>query len=127
MAIRKAAHGVRNFAVPCDRFYVAAGIEIDFYTGRFRFGGKTGHLTPKEAALLRYLISQDGRVVPHKELLAVVWGPRSADRSNYLHVFMTNLRKKIEPDPASPQYIETVPCVGYAFSVPVGEEIFLHD
>ena len=52
----------------------------------------------------------------------LVWGSRSANHSNYLHVFMTNLRKKIEPDPARPQYIETVPCVGYRFSVPAHEE-----
>jgi two-component system KDP operon response regulator KdpE len=97
-------------------------MEIDFFTGLFRFGLKTGHLTPMEAALLRYLISQDGRVVPHKELLAVAWGARSFNHSNYLHVFMTNLRKKIEADPARPQYIETVPCVGYRFSMPADDE-----
>ncbi len=89
---------------------------------------KTGHLTPKESALLRYLVSQDGRVVPHRELLAAVWGSKSVNRSNYLHVFMTNLRKKIEPDPGRPQYIETVPCVGYSFSVTAGvEESSSHD
>jgi two-component system KDP operon response regulator KdpE len=122
MALRKAPHVVRNVAVSTDPFYSATGIEIDFYTCRFRSGAKTGHLTPKESALLRYLISQDGRVVPHKELLAVVWGSRFFNHSNYLHVFMTNLRKKIEPNRACPQYIETVPCVGYRFSVPAGDE-----
>ena len=121
MAIHKAPHVVRNFPIPNDRFYVAAGIEIDFCTCRFRSGAKTGHLTRKEAALLRHLISCDGRVVPHRELLAVAWGSLSANHSNYLHVFMTNLRKKIEPDPARPQYIETVPCVGYRFSVPADD------
>jgi two-component system KDP operon response regulator KdpE len=122
MAIRKAPHVVRHLAVSTDRFYLAPGIEIDFFTGRFRLGAKIGHLTPKEGALLRCLISRDGRVVPHKELLAVAWGARSFNRSNYLHVFMTNLRKKIESDPSQPQYIETVPCVGYRFSVPADDE-----
>jgi two-component system KDP operon response regulator KdpE len=121
MAIRKAPHVVRNLAVSTDRLFTAAGIEIDFYTCRFRSGAKSGYLTPKEAALLRYLIFCDGRVVPHRELLAVAWGSLSANHSNYLHVFMTNLRKKIEPDPARPQYIETVPCVGYRFSVPADD------
>jgi two-component system KDP operon response regulator KdpE len=76
------------------------------------------HLTPKETKLLRYLIAQQGRVVPHRELLAAVWGAKRVDRLNYLHVFITNLRKKIESDPAHPRYILTTPWVGYSFSLP---------
>ena len=81
-------------------------------------GDKTVHLTPKETELLWYLISQKGRIVPHKELLTAVWGARYANRLNYLHVCITHLRKKIESDPAKPQYILTVPWVGYGFTAP---------
>jgi two-component system, OmpR family, KDP operon response regulator KdpE len=85
---------------------------------QIRIGDKTARLTPKETNLFWYLISRQGRVVPHRELLTAVWGTKYIHRLNYLHVFITNLRKKIEPNPAQPQYIETVPWVGYRFSMP---------
>ena len=83
-----------------------------------RVGEKSAHLTPKETELLWYLISKRGAVVSHKALLTAVWGVRYANRLNYLHVFITHLRKKIEPNPAHPEYILTVPWVGYSFSTP---------
>jgi two-component system KDP operon response regulator KdpE len=103
---------------PKSGFFTAGAIEIDCRARQIRVGDKTAHLTPKETELFWYLISQQRRVVPHKELLAVVWGAKYVDRLNYLHVFVRNLRKKIEPNPARPQYIITEPWVGYSFSVP---------
>jgi hypothetical protein len=90
-------------------------LEIDFVMRRVRAGDKSVRLTPKELDLLRYLVSQAGKPIPHRELLVAVWGPDSADQIDYLRVFITYLRKKIEPDPANPRYILTEPWVGYRF------------
>ena len=95
--------------------FVSEHLEIDFAMRRVRAGNQSIRLTPKEFDLLRYLVSQAGRPIPHRELLEAVWGPDSADQVDYLRVFITYLRKKIEPDPANPQYILTEPWVGYRF------------
>ena len=96
----------------------AYDIEMDFRRRQVRIGKKSVHLTPKEGELFWYLLSKRGRVVSHRELLGAIWGEAYVHRLNYLHVFITNLRKKIEPNPAQPKHILTVPCVGYSFSIP---------
>jgi two-component system, OmpR family, KDP operon response regulator KdpE len=73
------------------------------------------HLTPTEYEMLKYLALHAGKVVTHRMLLQRVWGPEHLDETQYSHVFMSQLRKKIEPDPARPQYILTEPGVGYRF------------
>ena len=95
--------------------FVSDDLEIDFVMRNVRAGNKKVRLTPKEFDLLRYLVSQAGKPIPHRELLHAVWGPDSGDQIDYLRVFITYLRKKIEPDPAKPQYILTEPWVGYRF------------
>ena len=91
-------------------------LQIDFDTRRIRVAGKETRLTPKEFDLLRYLVSQAGKPVPHRELLQAVWGPDYGDEPEYLRVFINQLRKKIEPNPAKPKYILTEPWVGYRFA-----------
>jgi two-component system, OmpR family, KDP operon response regulator KdpE len=93
-------------------------LEIDFDARKIRAGKKTVRLTPKEFDLLRYLVSQAGKPVPHRELLQAVWGPDYGDQTDYLRVFITHLRKKIERNPAKPQYILTEPWMGYRFNPP---------
>lgn len=73
------------------------------------------HLTPTEYDLLRELAGNADRVLTHQMLLSRVWGPASADATNYLRVYVNQLRHKIEPDPARPRYIVTEPGVGYRF------------
>lgn len=73
------------------------------------------HLTPTEYDLLRELTGNADRVLTHQMLLSRVWGPASADATNYLRVYVNQLRHKIEPDPARPRYIVTEPGVGYRF------------
>ncbi len=90
--------------------------EVDFETRNVRVRDKPVRLTPKEFELLRYLVSQSGRPVPHRELLQAVWGPDYGDETEYLRVFITHLRKKIEPNPAKPRYLLTEPWVGYRFA-----------
>jgi len=73
------------------------------------------HLTPKEFDLLSYLIEHPDRVITHRTLLSNVWGDYYSEQTEYLRVFIGNLRKKIEPVPSKPRYILTEPWVGYRF------------
>jgi two-component system, OmpR family, KDP operon response regulator KdpE len=78
--------------------------------------GSEIHLTPKEFELLAYLLKNHGKVLTHRTLLTAIWGGNFTEQTEYLRVFLGNLRKKIEPNPAKPQYILTVPWVGYRFN-----------
>jgi two-component system KDP operon response regulator KdpE len=88
-------------------------IDIGSHTVSVR--GREVRLTPKEFELLVYLARHAGKVVTHRALLAEVWGPNATEQPEYLRVFIGQLRKKIEPDPATPRYILTEPWVGYRF------------
>jgi two-component system KDP operon response regulator KdpE len=100
------------------RTFSSGELEIDFEARKIRAGKKAVRLTPKEFELLRYLVAHAGKPVPHRELLQAVWGPDHGDQTDYLRVFITHLRKKIEPNPAKPQYILTDPWLGYRFEIP---------
>jgi two-component system KDP operon response regulator KdpE len=78
-------------------------------------GGEMVRLSPKEYDLLARLVEADGRVLTHKDLLVSLWGPAHAEDTQYLRVFIGQLRQKIEPDPAAPRLILTQPGVGYRF------------
>jgi two-component system KDP operon response regulator KdpE len=78
--------------------------------------GEEIHLTPKEYELLVYLIRHAGKVLTHRVLLGAVWGGDYTEQTEYLRVFVGQLRKKIEADPAKPRYILTEPWVGYRFT-----------
>ena len=114
--IRAALRRSPSPAVSGQRSFVFSNLEIDFETRKVRVGTKNVRLTPKEFELLRYLVSQAGKPVPRRELLQAVWGPDYGDQSDYLRVFITHLRKKIEINPSKPQYILTEPWVGYLFA-----------
>ncbi|HZT59298.1 MAG TPA: response regulator transcription factor [Pyrinomonadaceae bacterium] len=77
--------------------------------------GREVHLTPKEFELLVYLARHPGKVLTHRTLLAAIWGGESVEQTEYLRVFVGQLRKKVEPDHAKPRYILTEPWVGYRF------------
>jgi two-component system KDP operon response regulator KdpE len=79
-------------------------------------GGREVHLTPKEFELLAYLVQHPGAVLTHHKLLGAVWGGDYTEQTEYLRVFIGQLRKKIEVDPANPKYILTEPWIGYRFS-----------
>jgi len=94
------------------------GIEINLSTRRVIVNGNAVRLTPKEFDVLQYLISNANVPVPHMKLLQAVWGPDYGGEVEYLRVFINQLRKKIEPEPAKPRYILTEPWVGYRFQMP---------
>ena len=98
--------------------FTAPDIEIDFDSRRVTVRGKAVRLTPKEFELLRYLVAHTGKPVTHRELLQAVWGPDYGDEPEYLRVFINQLRKKIEANPAKPKYILTEPWLGYRFAGP---------
>jgi two-component system KDP operon response regulator KdpE len=93
-------------------------LEIDFDARTATVRGKAVRLTPKEFDLLRYLVVNGNKAVPHRKLLQAVWGPDYGDEVEYLRVFVNALRKKVEPNPSKPKYLLTEPWVGYRFAIP---------
>ena len=78
-------------------------------------GGEPVRLSPKEYDLLARLVEADGKVLTHKDLLVSLWGPAHAEDTQYLRVFIGQLRQKIEADPSTPRLLLTQPGVGYRF------------
>jgi two-component system KDP operon response regulator KdpE len=93
----------------------AGPLKIDLAWHVVTRGGEEVKLTATEFNLLAYLVSNRGRVLTHQSILKQVWGPADADHTEYLRVYMRQLRKKLEADPDQPKYILTEPGVGYRF------------
>jgi two-component system KDP operon response regulator KdpE len=94
------------------------GVTVDFQSHQVRVRDREIRLTPKECQLLRYFAAHPNRTLPHRELLQAVWGADYGDELEYLRVFVNQLRKKIEANPARPKYLLTDPWVGYRFRPP---------
>jgi two-component system KDP operon response regulator KdpE len=77
--------------------------------------GREIKLTATEYALLRLFVKHPGRVLTHRYILREIWGPKSEEHRQYLRVYVTHLRQKIEPDPARPSLISTQSGIGYRF------------
>ena len=91
-------------------------LRIDLARRRVTHGDQDVRLTPTEYELLTALATQSGRVLTHSWLLQHVWGPGYEENVQNLHVFISQLRRKIEPAPARPRYIFTEPGIGYRFA-----------
>jgi two-component system, OmpR family, KDP operon response regulator KdpE len=76
------------------------------------------HLTPTEWHLVELLVRNAGKLVSQRQLLQEVWGPKYEAETNYLRVYMAQIRRKLEPDPAAPRYFITEPGMGYRFRPP---------
>jgi len=103
----------RNAEVPVLR---VGGLEVDAVRHRVTRGGVELKLTPKEFELLAFLAKHAGRVVTHRQILAAVWGPAHTDDTQYLRVYIGQLRQKIEERPDDPRVILTEPGIGYRIS-----------
>jgi two-component system, OmpR family, KDP operon response regulator KdpE len=90
-------------------------LEVNFDERRVIAHGALVRLTPTEFDILRYLVSQANKPVPHRRILQAIWGPEYGDQIEYLRVFINQLRKKIEPPGAKPTFITTEPRIGYRF------------
>jgi two-component system KDP operon response regulator KdpE len=82
-------------------------------------GGRRVPLTPNEFELLRVLAQNEGKLMTHPAILREVWGPAYGTESHYLHVYVSQLRRKLEDDPARPRYLLTEPGAGYRLVNPV--------
>jgi two-component system KDP operon response regulator KdpE len=88
-------------------------VTVDLSARSVTVSGSEVHLTPNEYKLLQVLLQHAGKVVTHRQLLKEVWGPEHLNEPQYLRVFMGQLRRKLETDPAHPKHIITEPGIGY--------------
>jgi two-component system KDP operon response regulator KdpE len=93
-----------------------AAFTVDLAVKEARVDGELVHLTPTEWHVLEVLIRNEGKLVPRTQLLQEVWGPAYQTETNYLRVYMAQLRRKLEPDPAHPRHLLTEPGMGYRFA-----------
>ena len=98
-----------------DTVVRSGSLSVDIDRRTVTLDGEPLHLTPTEYAILKYLATHADRVVTHSALLREVWGDRYGAEPHYLHVYVNHLRRKLERDPARPQFILTEPGVGYRF------------
>jgi two-component system KDP operon response regulator KdpE len=96
----------------------AGDLRIDLDKHAVLRAGEPVHLTPHEFAMLRLFVENEGKLLTHRMILRSVWGPAYQTESNYLHVYVSHLRRKLERDPTRPEYILTEPGAGYRFVVP---------
>ena len=89
---------------------------VDLESREVDVRGRAVHLTPKEFDMLVYFLKHAGKVLTHRKLLAALWGGNYVEQTEYLRVFVGQLRKKVEQDPSNPRYILTEPWIGYRFS-----------
>jgi len=106
---------LRRLSATNDRVLVVGDVTIDIDERRVVVGDKEIRLTPKEFDVFKYLVNNAGKVVTHRALLQTVWGWESTDQTEYLRVFINQLRRKIEIDASHPRYLITEPWVGYRF------------
>ncbi|HUZ16486.1 MAG TPA: response regulator transcription factor [Gaiellaceae bacterium] len=110
---------LRRVDAPAEPVVVIGELRIDLEKRAVSVGGKPVQLTPHEFSLLRVLARNPGKLLTHTMLLREVWGRGYGEESHYLHVYVSQLRRKLEPDPARPRYILTEPGAGYRLAEPV--------
>jgi two-component system KDP operon response regulator KdpE len=88
-------------------------MEVNLEARWVRVDGEDVHLTPNEYKLLTVLLQHAGKVMTHRQLLNEVWGPQHVEQAQYIRVYVAQLRRKMERDPARPKYLQTEPGVGY--------------
>jgi two-component system, OmpR family, KDP operon response regulator KdpE len=93
----------------------AAAFTVDLAAHRVLAGDRDVRLTPTEWHLLEVLVRHPGQLVSQRQLLQEVWGPQYGTEANYLRVYISQLRRKLEPDPLHPRHLLTEPGVGYRF------------
>ena len=110
---------LRHTAQPqsgAEPIFTAGPLRVDFAQRRVQVNGQEVKLTPTEYDLLKALIKNSGKIMTRQMLLSQVWGTGYGAESHYLHVYVGQLRRKIEPDPANPHFIHTISGVGYRFN-----------
>jgi two-component system KDP operon response regulator KdpE len=108
----------RATAASAEPFFRAGSLEIDFNARLVTVTGREVKLTATEYALLKMLAQHAGKVVTHKQLLREVWGPNAEEQSQYLRVYITHLRKKIDPPNTKERLLRTESGIGYRLIYP---------
>jgi two-component system, OmpR family, KDP operon response regulator KdpE len=103
--------------------FESGDLRVDFGARQVTVGGKEVRLTPTEYELLRLFILHADKTLTHRQLLTQIWGPESTTETQYLHVFIRQLRRKLEPDPSKPRHFVTEPGVGYRFRSQTSESV----
>jgi two-component system KDP operon response regulator KdpE len=106
-------HALQADGGPEEPVFEVGDLRVDLAERRVRMAAQDVHLTPTEYKLLAVLVRHAGRVLTHRQLLKEVWGVNAIQHTHYLRVYMTQLRHKLERDPARPQYLQTELGVGY--------------
>ena len=109
---------MRRASAPTEPRLEVGDVVVDLERSAVTVAGAPVSLTPIEFDLLRYFAQNEGKLLTHPMILREVWGPRYGDESHYLHVYVSQLRRKIEPDAARPRYILTETGAGYRFVSP---------
>jgi two-component system KDP operon response regulator KdpE len=104
---------LRRVLPPGEPVHRIGELEIDVDQHRVTFAGKPVTLTPTEFALLRLFAENEGKLLTHRTILKRVWGPAYQVEAHYLHVYISRLRQKIEPNPTRPRYLVTETGAGY--------------
>jgi two-component system, OmpR family, KDP operon response regulator KdpE len=104
---------LRRAAPSAESVITIGGLRLDLEKRLVTMDGQPVALTPIEYDLLRVLAQNEGKLLTHPALLREVWGPAFQEESNYLHVHVSHLRRKLEPDPARPRYLLNQAGVGY--------------
>jgi two-component system, OmpR family, KDP operon response regulator KdpE len=104
---------LRRAGGPGEPLLTVGPITVDLEKHAVSVDGKAVHLTPHEFRLLRLLAQNEGKLLTHRSILREVWGPGYGEESNYLHVYVSQLRHKLEVDPARPRFLLTEPGAGY--------------
>ena len=110
---------LRRAGAPEQPVIEVGPIRVDLERSSVTIDGELVHLTPHEFKILRLLALNEGKLLTHRAILREVWGPAYGEESNYLHVYVSQLRRKLEPDPARPRYLLTEPGAGYRLATPV--------
>ena len=114
VALRHSAHGAGDLG---ESAFGVGELHVDLGRRQVTVAGNAVHLTPIEYRLLTTLIRHAGKLLTHQHLLKEVWGPNQTDQAQYLRVYVAQLRRKLESDPARPRYLLTEPGVGYRLAL----------
>lgn len=106
----------RSLTETGDPVFQSGSLCVDFSARQVKLGGVEIKLTPTEYSLLRVLVQNAGKVVTHRQLLRTVWGEKAESQAQYLRVYVTHLRKKLEADTDAPSLIKTEVGIGYRLS-----------
>ncbi len=106
-------HAARQSADQQEPVFLLRNLRVDLAQRQVFVDDREVHLTPNEYKLLLVLIRHAGKVITHRQLLQEVWGPAHVNEVQYLRVYMTQLRHKLEADPARPQFLLNEPGIGY--------------